>query len=176
MILILSCCRHLSVVQPVCNSSEVALGSLTVQAPGADTAAAILAERFASPESCGIEVPVLPCNPPSLTWRQSQVPVGAETCNQMAQCFPDQDNPHTEPRVWLSHKGMRACVQELSLACDRPGFNLPNHGGGRSEELASLLVSIPDRAAASSLKALRPAAFARQVSLPDICALSLQGF
>lgn len=45
-------CRHLSVVQPL----SAALSSVTVQAPGADTAAAILAERFALPDSRGIEV------------------------------------------------------------------------------------------------------------------------
>ena len=57
-------------------------------------------------------------------------------------------------------------VQELSLACTRRGLETPHNRGGSSEELASLLVSIPDRAVSSSLKALQPAAFATQVSLP----------
>ena len=43
-------------MQPVSSDPHAAQAPLTVQAPGADTAAAILAERFALPESSGIEV------------------------------------------------------------------------------------------------------------------------
>ncbi len=56
-------CRHLSLVQPLSSASASTQGSLTVQAPGADIAAAILAERFALPDSSGIEVAALSSTP-----------------------------------------------------------------------------------------------------------------
>jgi len=43
-------------VRPLSSALDAAQSSLTVQAPGADTAAAILAERFALPDSSGIQV------------------------------------------------------------------------------------------------------------------------
>ena len=43
-------------MRPLSSASDAAQSSLTVQAPGADTAAAILAERFALPDSSGIQV------------------------------------------------------------------------------------------------------------------------
>ncbi len=58
-----------------------------------------------------------------------------------------------------------ANVQDLSSACQVAGSQEGRVGNIRSEELASLLVSIPDRATLSSLRALQPAAFVRQVCL-----------
>ena len=43
-------------MRPLSSASDATQSSLTVQAPGADTAAAILAERFALPDSSGIQV------------------------------------------------------------------------------------------------------------------------
>ncbi|CAL5229633.1 g12997 [Coccomyxa viridis] len=94
---------HLSLVQPLSSASASTQGSLTVQAPGADIAAAILAERFALPDSSGIE--------------------------------------------------------ELTSAGEGKGLDGVNRD---IDELASLLVALPDRAAFSSLKALQSAAFAKQ--------------
>ena len=56
-------------------------------------------------------------------------------------------------------------MQELSSACERAGLQKAHDSSGSAEELASLLVSIPDRAASSSLKGLQPSAFTRQVSV-----------
>ena len=53
--------------------------------------------------------------------------------------------------------------QELSVYCSR-GDQESHAGSLGTEEVALLLTSVPDRAAASDLQALQPAPFARQVS------------
>lgn len=54
------------------------------------------------------------------------------------------------------------------MACKRAGLDKAQVANGNTEELAALLVSVPDRAAPSCLKALQPAAFARQVSVLSV--------
>ena len=55
-------------------------------------------------------------------------------------------------------------LQELAAYCSRNRDQEAHAGSLSTEEVALLLTSVPDRAAASNLQPLQPAAFARQVS------------
>lgn len=73
-----------------------------------------------------------------------------------------------QPVAWYVVKG-RDCglVQELADSCGMSG-NGPKWGtpgGVATAYLASLLASVPERAASTQLPALRPQAFIPQVSL-----------
>ncbi|KAK9908206.1 hypothetical protein WJX75_004272 [Coccomyxa subellipsoidea] len=108
-ILLPTLATHLSSVAPLREALSAAEASVYVTAVAADTAAAILTERFALPSSTGI--------------------------------------------------------QELAGSCGTSGggANEGTSGGGTTAYLATLLASVPERAASTQLPALRPPVYIPQV-------------
>lgn len=130
-----------------------------MQAPGADTAAAVLAERFALPDSSGIEVltQYLMANHthPDLGLAAHEVSISPAL----------SISAYGVPPKWNGSICVYLPMQELSAACREADDQGPHASRQSAEELASLLMSVPDRAPTSSLPALQPAAFAKQASV-----------
>ncbi len=114
-------------------------------AAGANTAAAILAQRFALPGSPGLQVQMLHS---SVAWQL------AWPCVLLRIEEQEPEGP--------------CLVQELAAACQEPeegsGEAADAQRGQRVAELAGALTSIPEKAASCCLRALSPAAFADQAS------------
>lgn len=110
----------------------------------------------------------MPCT--SLRLALAGAPLKHQACDPVGDCTRSSRNQKPRVSSGLESLSCLALIfgccdtQELSAGCREAIAPRPHASSASLEELASLLVSIPDRAAASHLSALQPSAFARQVN------------